>query len=185
METNIKYCPMCGDTVRREIPPDDDRRRHVCHTCGHIQYQNPKLVVGTIPEWQGRILLCRRDIEPRLGKWTLPAGFMENGETAAEGALRETWEEARARVQIIAPFRVYDMPFVNQVYLMFRAKMLSPDFQTTVESSEIRLLHETEVPWDAIAFPVIRETLRSYFEERKAGQFAFLNVALAEESISG
>ena len=117
LETNIKYCPMCGSTVRHEIPDDDDRLRHVCHSCGNIQYQNPKLVVGCIPEWEGRILFCRRDIEPQKGKWTLPAGFMENNETAAEGAARETWEETRARVRIVAPYRVYDLPFVNQVYI--------------------------------------------------------------------
>ena len=183
IDTSIKYCPMCGSTVTQEIPKDDDRPRHVCHSCGNIQYENPKLVVGCIPEWAGRILFCRRDIEPQKGKWTLPAGFMENGETAADGAVRETWEEARVKVRIVAPYRVYDLPFVNQVYFMFRAQMTSPDFQTTPESSEVRLLREQEVPWDEIAFPVIRETLKSYFKDRKKGQFEFLNLELKHERI--
>jgi ADP-ribose pyrophosphatase YjhB (NUDIX family) len=155
----------------------------VCRNCGNVQYQNPKLVVGSIPEWEERILFCRRDIEPRKGKWTLPAGFMENNETAAEGAVRETWEEARAEVVIVAPYRVYDLPFVNQVYFMFRAQMLSADFETTPESSEIKLLHEENVPWDDIAFPVIRETLKSYFQDRKKGKFEFLNLELKPEHI--
>lgn len=180
---NIKYCPMCGSIVSHEIPADDDRLRHVCHSCGNVQYENPKLVVGCIPEWEDRILFCRRDIEPRKGKWTLPAGFMENNETAAAGAVRETWEEARVRVRIVAPYRLYDLPFVNQVYFMFRAQMTSPEFQTTPESSEIRLLHEQDVPWDHIAFPVIRETLKSFFEDRKRGRFEFLNLELKPERI--
>ena len=182
-DINIKYCPACGSTVAHEIPEGDDRLRHVCHSCGNIQYENPKLVVGCIPEWEERLLFCRRDIEPRKGKWTLPAGFMENNETAAAGAARETWEEARAKVRIIAPYRVYDLPFVNQVYFMFRAQMTSPDFQTTPESSEVRLMHEKDVPWDDIAFPVIRETLKNYFKDRQKGQFEFLNLELTPKRI--
>ena len=179
----IKYCPVCGATVSHEIPDDDDRPRHVCHSCGNIQYQNPKLVVGCIPEWEGRILFCLRDIEPQKGKWTLPAGFMENDETAAAGAVRETWEETRARVRIVAPYRLYDLPFVNQVYVMFRARMTSPHFQTTPESAEVRLMREKDIPWHDIAFPVIRETLKSYFKDRKADHFEFLNLELKEERI--
>ncbi len=180
---NIKYCPMCGSAVIHEIPEDDDRLRHVCHSCGNIQYQNPKMVVGCIPEWEGRILFCLRDIEPQKGKWTLPAGFMENNETAAAGAARETWEESRARIRIVAPYRVYDLPFVNQVYFMFRAQMTEPFFQTTPESAEVRLMREEDVPWNEIAFPVIRETLKSYFEDRKTGHFEFLNLELPPERI--
>jgi len=180
---DITYCNLCGSSVSYEIPHGDDRLRHVCHSCGNIQYQNPKIVVGCIPEWQGQILFCRRDIEPQTGKWTLPAGFMENNETAAAGALRETWEEARAKVRIIAPYRVYDLPFVNQVYMMFRARMLKPDFRTTMESSEVRLMKEEDIPWDEIAFPVIRETLKSYIHDRKKGHFEFLNLELKEERI--
>jgi len=183
LEPKIKYCPLCGDTVTYEIPKDDDRMRHVCHTCGNIQYQNPKLVVGCIPEWEDRILFCRRDIEPQKGKWTLPAGFMENSETAAEGARRETWEETRARVRIVSPYRLYDLPFVNQVYVIFRAQMLTDEFETTPESSEIKLMKEADIPWSEIAFPVIRETLKSYFEDRKTERFEFLNLELNPERI--
>ena len=183
METKIKYCPMCGAMVSHEIPKDDDRLRHVCHNCGNIQYENPKIVVGCIPEWEGRILFCRRDIEPQKGKWTLPAGFMENNETAAQGAARETWEETRAKVRIVAPYRVYDLPFVNQVYMMFRAQMLEPDFQTTLESAEVHLMHEEDVPWGEIAFPVIEETLKSFFQDRKAGRFEFLNLELKAQPV--
>jgi ADP-ribose pyrophosphatase YjhB (NUDIX family) len=183
MDTNIKYCPMCGSIVVHEIPDGDDRLRHICHSCGNIQYQNPKLVVGCIPEWERGILFCRRDIEPQKGKWTLPAGFMENNETAAEGAMRETWEETRAKVRIVAPYRVYDLPFVSQVYILFRAQMKDPRFKTTLESSEVRLINEEDVPWDAIAFPVIRETLKSYFEDCKRGKFEFLNLELKPERI--
>ena len=179
----IKYCPICGSSVSHEIPAGDDRLRHVCRSCGNVQYENPKLVVGCIPEWEEHILFCRRDIEPQRGKWTLPAGFMENNETAAAGAVRETWEEARVRVRIVAPYRVFDLPFVNQVYFMFRAQMISPDFQTTPESSEVRLISEQDVPWDSIAFPVIRETLKSYFKDRRRGQFEFLNLELKPEHI--
>jgi len=182
-DLRIKFCPMCGSTVSREIPDGDDHLRHVCHNCGNIQYQNPKVVVGCIPEWEDRILFCRRDIEPQRGKWTLPAGFMENGETAAEGAKRETWEEAGSRVRIIAPYRLYDLPFVNQVYVMFRASMLNADFRTTQESSEVRLMEEKNVPWKEIAFPVIRETLKSYFKDRRAGRFEFLNLELMPEKL--
>lgn len=178
---NIKYCPICGSTVSYEIPEGDDRFRHVCHICGNIQYENPKMVVGCIPEWGDRILFCRRDIEPQKGKWTLPAGFMENNETAADGAQRETWEEAGSRVRIIAPYRLYDLPFVSQVYLMFRAQMLNADFQTTMESSEVRLIKEEDVPWEEMAFPVIRETLQCYFDDRKRGRFEFLNLELKPE----
>jgi ADP-ribose pyrophosphatase YjhB (NUDIX family) len=180
---NIKFCPLCGAEVSYEIPEGDDRFRHVCHACGHVQYHNPKMVVGCIPEWGDRILFCRRNIEPQKGKWTLPAGFMEIDETAADGARRETWEEARVRVDIIAPYRLYDLPFVNQMYLMFRARMLNPDFETTAESAEIKLLKESEVPWQTIAFPVIRETLRCYLKDRKKGRFAFMNLVLARERV--
>lgn len=183
MTANFKFCPVCGSSVTHEIPEHDDRLRHVCHSCGNIQYQNPKLVVGCIPEWERRILFCRRDIEPQKGMWTLPAGFMENNETAAAGAVRETWEEAKAKVRIVAPYRLYDLPFVNQVYFMFRAQMTEPHFEITPESSEVKLMREKDVPWDGIAFPVIRETLKSYFADRNAGQFEFLNLELKAESI--
>lgn len=177
---NIRFCTNCGHSVEKRIPNGDDRARYVCPSCGNIHYQNPKLVVGCIPEYEGQILLCKRDIEPRRGKWTLPAGFLENKETVREGALRETYEETLARVKIIAPYRLFDLAFVSQVYLMFRARILSPEFGTTPESSEVVLVHEKAVPWNDIAFPVIQKTLQHYFRDRMNGQFEFQSLELSE-----
>ncbi len=170
---HMNFCPHCGAKVNREIPRGDDRIRDVCSACGQIHYQNPKLVVGVVPEWQDRILLCRRAIAPREGLWTLPAGYLENGETAADGARRETWEEARARVDHLAPYALFDLTFVNQLYLMFRGPMVSDAFEPGAESLEVNLFTEEEIPWDRIAFLVIQETLRRYFKDRARGAFAF------------
>jgi ADP-ribose pyrophosphatase YjhB (NUDIX family) len=178
----IHYCTQCGSKVETRTLSDDERSRQVCTACGNIHYQNPKIVVGCIPEYEDRILLCRRDIEPRRGKWTLPAGFLENGESVREGAMRETYEEARLRVKIIAPYRLFDLAFVNQVYLMFRARILVPEYGSTRESSEVKLLHEQDIPWDDIAFTVIQETLLDYFRDRAAGRFEFQSLELAKPS---
>jgi ADP-ribose pyrophosphatase YjhB (NUDIX family) len=180
MDKIVEYCTLCGAGVEQRIPPGDEHPRYICKTCGNIHYQNPKLVVGCIPEYQGRILLCKRDIEPRRGKWTLPAGFLENGETVREGALRETYEEARVRVKIIAPFRLFDLAFVNQLYLMFRASISVPNFSSTPESSEVRLVLEKDIPWDDIAFPVIERTLQHYFRDRIKGAYPFQSLELNE-----
>jgi ADP-ribose pyrophosphatase YjhB (NUDIX family) len=168
--------------METRIPTGDDRVRLVCTACGNIHYQNPKVVVGCIPEYENRILLCRRDIEPRRGKWTLPAGFLENDESVREGALRETYEEAQVRVEILAPYRLFDLVFVNQIYLMFRARILVPEFGPTHESSEVKLVHENDIPWEDIAFPVIQKTLLHYFRDRKTGMFEFQSLQLAESS---
>jgi ADP-ribose pyrophosphatase YjhB (NUDIX family) len=130
-------------------------------------------VVGSIPEWKNRILLCRRAIEPCYGKWTLPAGFLENGETVTEGAQRETLEEARAKLVDIVPYALYNLTFISQVYLMFRARLVDGLFETGEETLEIRLFREEEIPWDELAFPVIRETLRFFFEDLSKGVFPF------------
>ena len=169
----MKFCPNCGAPITQQIPPGDDRLRYVCSGCHWIHYQNPKLVVGVIPEWQGRILLCRRAIEPRAGLWTLPAGYLENGETAAEGARRETWEEARARVRDLVPYGLFDLTFIHQLYLMYRARLVDDDFGPGPESREVRLFDEPSVPWNQMAFKVIDETLRRYFRDRTRGAFAF------------
>jgi ADP-ribose pyrophosphatase YjhB (NUDIX family) len=131
------------------------------------------MVVGTIPEWEDKILFCRRAIEPRYGKWTLPAGFMENGETVVDGAIRETYEEAQAKIESLKPYALYNLTFINQVYLMFRARMVSEDFSPGAESLEVRLFKENEIPWDEIAFPVILQTLKLYLADRPAGIFPF------------
>lgn len=169
----MNYCSNCGNAVKLATPPGDDRPRHVCPACGTIHYENPKVVVGCIPEMDGKILLCRRAIEPRSDKWTLPAGYLENGETVAQGAQRETLEEAGARIEILAPYALFNICYVNQVYLMFRARMMDGNIKAGSESSEVRFFAEGEIPWDEIAFTVIEETLRQYFKDRPAGLFPF------------
>jgi len=157
--------------VELRVPEGDNRARFVCGNCGKVHYQNPKVVTGCIPEWGERILLCRRAIEPRYGLWTLPAGFMENGETSMEGAARETLEEAAARVQITALYTAFNLPHISQLYLLFRGRLLAAEFGPTDESLEARLFTEAEIPWDRIAFPVVSETLRLYFRDRADGGF--------------
>ena len=130
------FCSNCGARLIRKIPPGDDRLRYVCESCATIHYQNPKIVAGCIPEWEGRLLLCRRAIEPRHGLWTLPAGFMENGETTEQAAARETWEEARARVGSMQLYGVFSIPHISQVYMMFRGVLLAEEFGPGPESLE-------------------------------------------------
>jgi ADP-ribose pyrophosphatase YjhB (NUDIX family) len=167
----MQYCSQCGAGVRITVPEGDNVPRHVCIDCGTIHYQNPKIVVGCIPEWEDRLLLCRRAIEPRRGLWTLPAGFMENGETLQQGAARETYEEAEARVAVGGLYALFNLPHINQVYMLFRARLLAPEFGPGSESLETRLITEAEVPWEEIAFPVIQQTLMLYFRDRAAGHF--------------
>ena len=168
----MKYCPTCGAPVELRMPQDDHRERHVCTVCNTIHYQNPKLIVGAIPEWEdGRILLCRRAIEPRRGLWTLPAGFMENGETTAQGAARETLEEANARVQIHELFGLYNLPYINQVQMLFRATLLDLDFSPGVESLDVQLFKEEDIPWEQLAFRPVKYALEHYFADRKRGKF--------------
>jgi ADP-ribose pyrophosphatase YjhB (NUDIX family) len=169
----MNYCSHCGARVELRIPEGDTVPRHVCTSCGTIHYENPKMVVGCIPEWEDRILLCRRAIEPRRGLWTLPAGFMENAETTAEGAQRETLEEANARVEIGSLYALFNIPHINQVYILFRARLLDLDFSAGAESLETRLFTEDEIPWDEIAFITVRRTLRHYFDDRRRGEFQF------------
>jgi ADP-ribose pyrophosphatase YjhB (NUDIX family) len=167
----MKYCSECATPVQWQIPAGDNRPRHVCPGCGLIHYRNPKLVVGTLPEWRDRLLLCRRAIEPRRGLWTLPAGFLENGETAWQGAARETLEEAGARVRPLALYSLFNLPHIDQIYLLFRATLLEPECQPGAESLEVGLFTEAEIPWRELAFPVIRETLTRYYQDRAAGAF--------------
>ncbi|MDO8413423.1 MAG: NUDIX hydrolase [Gallionellaceae bacterium] len=170
----MKFCPECGAAVELRCPPDDNRLRHVCTACATIHYHNPKLVIGSIPEWEdGRILLCRRAIEPRRGLWTLPAGFMENGETTTEAAIRETLEEANARIALGELYSMVNLPYINQVHLLFRARLLDLDFSAGAESLEVVLFEEQDIPWKAIAFRPVSMTLRDYFADRKADHFQF------------
>ena len=168
----MKFCSNCGSAdIGLRVPDGDNRPRFVCAACGTIHYQNPKIVVGCLPEWEGRVLLCRRAIEPRHGLWTLPAGFLENAETLAAGAVRETVEEARAHVDDVELYTVISLPYINQVYMMFRARLADLDFGPGPESLEVRLMHEDEVPWEDVAFRTITRTLRNYFLDRKLGAF--------------
>jgi ADP-ribose pyrophosphatase YjhB (NUDIX family) len=167
----MNYCSNCGGDVETRVPEGDNRTRFVCAACGMIHYQNPRIVVGCIPAWTDQVLLCRRAIEPRRGLWTLPAGFMENGETCQQGALRETWEEGRARVRVGDLYTVFNLPHINQVYLLFRSQLLDQDFAPGEESLEVALFPEAEIPWDQLAFPVVLETLKLYFNDFAKGQF--------------
>lgn len=169
----MKFCSNCGAAVALKIPAGDTLPRYVCDACGTIHYQNPKMIVGCIAEWEHRILLCRRAIEPRLGLWTVPAGFMENGETTAQGAARETLEEANARVEVGPLYAMYNIPHINQVYILFRARLLDLDFSAGTESLEVKLFDEADVPWDQIAFATVRNTLNHYYADRKAGEYRF------------
>ena len=169
----MNFCSQCGGPVLLTVPAEDDRPRYVCPACGTVHYQNPRMVVGCIPVWEDRILMCRRNIEPRKGFWTLPAGFLENGETTAEGARRETLEETGSTVAGLTPYLMVDIVHIHQIYLMFRSRLLKPDFHPTRESSEVKLLAEAEIPWDDIAFKVIGKTLRHFLQDRPAGSFAF------------
>ncbi len=174
----MKYCSECGQPVEQRVPEGDNLPRFVCTACRTIHYQNPKIVAGCIPEWEDRVLLCRRAIEPRRGLWTLPAGFMENGETTEQAAARETWEEAQARVAIDSLYAVVSIPHISQVYMLFRGPLTAPDYQAGTESLEVKLFREDEIPWDEIAFPVIDQVLRKYFDDVRTGtQQSALHVA--------
>jgi ADP-ribose pyrophosphatase YjhB (NUDIX family) len=165
----MKFCSDCGAPVALRVPEGDNLPRHVCTTCDVIHYTNPKVVVGCVPEWRGRILLCRRAIEPRLGFWTMPAGFMENGETARDGAARETFEESQSRVEVGPLISIISIPGINQVHLMFSGRMLSEVHGPTSESSDVRLFAEEEIPWGELAFRTVMHTLRHYLDDRRLG----------------
>lgn len=167
----MKYCSSCGHPVEHRIPEGDNRRRHVCPNCDTIHYQNPRIVAGTVPVWEGQILLCRRAIEPRYGYWTLPAGFMENSETTNEAAARETWEEALAEVEIEDLYTIIHVPHIDQVHMFYRATLKNGSFGAGEESLESRLFSVDEIPWDEISFPTVKRTLELFIEDRKHNLF--------------
>lgn len=176
----MKFCSECAHPVTSRIPEGDTRLRSVCDNCGTIHYENPKLVLGTIPVWKTgdevRVLLCKRAIEPRYGYWTLPAGFMENGESTAEAAIRETQEEAGANIRLHDLFSLVDVPHVDQVHLFYLATLLDIDYEAGVESLEVALFTEDEIPWDDIAFHTVSYTLRAFFDDvarARAGDSSF------------
>lgn len=167
----MNYCSHCGAPVHLRIPPGDSLPRHVCDACGTIHYLNPKLVIGCIAEWQERILLCRRAIEPRHGYWTLPAGFMENEETTGQAAARETLEEACARVEIGSLFAVVNVPHINQVHLFYLGKLVDGRHSPGEESLETALLQESDIPWHDLAFRSVRFALERYYADKREGHF--------------
>jgi ADP-ribose pyrophosphatase YjhB (NUDIX family) len=167
----MKFCSVCGGAITRRVPLNDDRERHVCDSCDTVHYVNPRIVVGCLPVLGERVLLCRRAIHPRRDYWTLPAGFMENGETTLEGARRETWEEARASVEDEALYTIIDLPHISQVYMFYRARLGTPDFAPGAESLEVALFEEDGIPWEKLAFPVVNVTLKRFFADRPRGVF--------------
>lgn len=169
----MKYCSDCGTPVEHKIPFGDHLPRAICPACGTVHYRNPKVIVGCIPEWGDQILMCKRAIEPRLGRWTFPAGFLEQHESSGQGAAREALEESRGEVEIGELFVVINVPYVSQVYMVHRARLLAPQFGPTSESSEVVLMGEDEIPWDEIAFPTIWHSLKFFYADRKAGRKGF------------
>jgi ADP-ribose pyrophosphatase YjhB (NUDIX family) len=167
----MKFCTSCGNPVSLQVPEGDDRERFVCTACELVHYSNPRVIVGCLPVHEGRILLCKRAIEPRKNYWTLPAGFMENGETTQQGAARETWEEARARVSDLDLYRVFDVPYISQVYMFYRCRLENGEYGIGPESLETGLYSQADLPWDEIAFPVVYETLQEYFSDVERGHF--------------
>ena len=168
----MKYCSNCGsEEVEQKVPDGDNRLRYCCIRCDSIFYENPKIVTGCLAQWQGKILLCKRAIEPRLGSWTLPAGFMENHETIQEAAARETYEEATAKISNMDLYTIYNLPHISQVYMIFRGDIEDGQASPGIESLETEFVAEAEIPWHDLAFPVIKETLELYLEDRQRGEF--------------
>lgn len=165
------YCSNCGTKVVEKTPAGDNRLRYVCDACNTVHYQNPKIVAGCIPALGNRLLLCQRAIEPRYGLWTLPAGFMENGESTEQAAVRETREEACATVDNLELYGVFSIPQISQVYMMFRASLTAENFHPGNESLDVRLFQEHEIPWSELAFPVVKKTLEHYFVDVKDNRF--------------
>lgn len=167
----MNFCSHCGASVSLIIPAGDDRERHVCSQCQTIHYQNPRIITGTLPIFGDQVLLCKRAIEPRSGYWTLPAGFMENGETTEQGAARETWEEAHAKVEITSLYTIFNLPQINQVYFFYLAHMPEAQFSSGIESLQVELFSEAKIPWQQLAFPVVKKTLQHFFNDRKTNDF--------------
>ena len=167
----MKFCSSCGSSVIQKIPQGDNRLRYVCESCDEIHYQNPRVIAGILPIYEDKILLCRRSIEPRVGYWTLPAGFLENGESTLEGAMRECVEESLANVVNPELYAIFDIPQIHQVYIFYRANLQTPVFGPTSESSEVALFAEADIPWGELAFPMVEVTLDHFLEDRKTGHF--------------
>ena len=173
----MKFCSQCGSkNIEYSVPLGDNRQRYHCLDCNSVFYENPKIVAGCIPVWKDKILMCKRGIEPRYGLWTLPAGFMENGESTKEAAERETMEEAGTKVKDSRLYALFNLPQINQVYMMFLSNLYEPAFKAGEESLDCKLCLESEIPWDQIAFPTITYSLKLFFKDRSNGRF-FLHTA--------
>jgi ADP-ribose pyrophosphatase YjhB (NUDIX family) len=165
----INYCAQCGERVTLKVPPGDQLPRHVCDACGAIHYQNPKIVAGCLIEWEDKIVLAKRAIDPRLGYWTLPAGFMEIGESVQHAAAREAYEEAEARVEVGEMLSMISVPHIGQVHIFFRAKLIDGNIGVGSESLEVGFYSEAQIPWSELAFPTVKQTLRRYYADKSAG----------------
>lgn len=172
------YCRLCGQPTEIRIPAGDTFPRECCTHCGNIHYENPKLVLGTLAVWEDKVLLCRRAIEPRYGLWTLPAGFMENNETTAQAAQRETDEEAGAQIELLDLYTFISVPHISQIHGFYRARLLSPEFAPGEETLEAQLFAESDIPWDELAFRTVRLTLQHYFSDRKSGVYPFRSLEI-------
>ena len=167
-ESTVKYCPNCAQPIAVMVPPGDDRDRYVCTSCDIVHYQNPRIIVGCLVTYEDQVMLCRRAIEPRSGLWTLPAGFMENGETAEAGALRETWEEARAKPTLGHLHTIYSIPHINQVYMLYHAVLETAEFAPGPESLDVELFALDAIPWKELAFHSVDFALKRYVESPTA-----------------
>lgn len=174
----MNYCNLCGSTVRFEIPPGDNRPRYICNNCGEIHYINPKIIAGCLPVYEDKVLLCKRAIQPRIGLWTLPAGFMENGESTRHAAARETLEEANARVSGLQLYTLTSIVPVNQVQLIYLAQLDDLNFSAGDETSDVQLFSEADIPWDKLAFQTINNALKFYFTDRKVDRYPLHHVDL-------
>ncbi|SPU53160.1 NUDIX hydrolase [Bordetella trematum] len=179
-----RFCSQCGSPVQHRVPEDDNRARDICDHCGAIHYQNPRMVVGTVPVWEGKILLCRRAIEPRYDTWTLPAGFMELGESTAQGAARETLEEAGARIELGQLYTIIDVPQVDQVHIFYLARALGPELDPGPESLEARYFALDEIPWPELSFRTVATTLERYCEDQREGRFPTYHCTLPSHRTS-
>ena len=176
----MKFCNQCSAAVNWQVPEGDSRARFVCSACQTVHYENPKIVAGCIPVWGEQVLLCRRAIEPRKGFWTVPAGFMENGESMAQAAMRETYEEACANVEQLDLYAIYDLPQINQVHTFFRAKLTEPQFAAGIESLEVALFSQADIPWSQLAFPTIGRLLECYFADRDHESYPVRNESIEQ-----
>lgn len=181
----MKFCSECGKAVVHRVPEGDNLSRYICEHCDLIHYQNPKLIAGCLPVWKEQILLCKRAIEPSYGLWTLPAGFMENQETLEQAALRESHEEANANLEIENIYSIISLPHINQIYVLYRAKLLDLDFYAGPESLDVQLFNEEDIPWQQLAFKTIEMTLKHFFEDRKQEHFPVRNSVISKRNRLG